>query len=115
MSNLFDNLENSTMDVVSNTMGYDATWKKSDGTEVIGRVLLNRPTQKAEVGDNVYDAISPKIEYKEGVFLGLFDSVRGNNPEEIWIEGYQHFTYKAERKVDGKTVSISLTPGKQKV
>lgn len=115
MPNLFDHLESNVMDIVTNTIGYDATWKKIDGTQIIGRVLLNRPTQKAEIGDDVYDAISPKMEYKEGHFLGLFDLARGNNAQEIWIGGYQHFTLRAERKFDGKTVIISLTPGEKHI
>jgi hypothetical protein len=113
MPNLFDNIEKTVMNTVTNTFGYDAIWKKQDGTEVTGRVLLNRPTQKATINDQDYDAISPKMEYTEGDFLGLFDRVRGNNSEEIWIGGYQHFAFKAERKFDGKTVIISLTPGEK--
>ena len=110
--NLFDGLQSLAVDTVLNTMGYVATWKREGHPEVSGTVLLNRPTQKDEVSDLDYDAISPKMEYKEGEFLGLFDYVRGNNdPAEIWIGGYQHFAFKAERKFDGKTVIIHLTPG----
>lgn len=111
--NLFDSLQSSAVDTVLNTMGYVATWKRDGQPDVLGKVLLNRPTQKDTISDIDYDAISPRMEYKEGEFLGLFDFVRGNNTAEIWVGGYKHFAFKAERKYDGKTVIVHLTPGEQ--
>jgi hypothetical protein len=115
VSNLFDGLESTAHSIIVNAMGYVATWKKQDGSSQVATILLNRPTQKAVIGDLDYDAISPKMEYLEGDFEGLFDAVRGGGSEQIYINGYLHYTIKADRKFDGKTIIINLTPGEKVV
>jgi hypothetical protein len=109
--NLFDGLQGAAQKIVENTMGYDATWSPSAGGDAItGRVLLNRPTQKEGIDDVDYKAIRPRVEYFEGAFPGLLESVRENNTETITIENISYVCFNGELKFDGKTITIYLDP-----
>jgi hypothetical protein len=111
MTNLFDSFQAAAHRIVTNTMGYAASWTPSAGGPTqTGIVLFNKPTQKAEIPDDEYLAISPKVEYLEPAFPGLFEAIRLNNPEVIVVEGVSFSAYKAERKYDGKTVIIHVEP-----
>ena len=109
--NLFDGLQRAAQTVVVITMGYDATWAPLAGGETYAaKVLLNKPTQKEDIADIDYLAIRPHMEYFEGEFPGLLESVRSNNNETVIIEGVSYITFKGEKKFDGKTISIYLEP-----
>lgn len=109
--NLFDSIQSNASGIVTQTMGYDATWLPAAGGDLqIGRVLLNRPTQKEGVDDVDYKAIRPRIEYFEGVFPGLLDSVRDNNTETVTIGGTNYICFNGELKFDGKTIVIYVEP-----
>jgi hypothetical protein len=111
MGNLFDTVQAAAHQVVNNTMGSAASWTPSaGGATVTGIVLFNKPTQKAEIPDEDYLAISPKVEYLEPAFPGLFESVRLNRSEVIVVDGVSFSIYRAERKYDGKTIIIHVEP-----
>lgn len=108
--NLFDGLQRTAQTVVETTMGYDASWTPlAGGPAITGRVLFNRPTQKAQISDQEYEDFAPKMEYFEGLFPGLLESVRRNASEPITINGNMFITLKGEKKFDGKTIIITLS------
>ncbi len=95
--------------MVENTFGYDATWSPLAGGDIeTARVLLNQPTNKESIGEESYLALRPKMEYFDGSFPGLFESVQENNSEVIQIDGQQFLTVRAEKKFDGQTIIITL-------
>jgi len=111
MSNLFDTLQNTALNIVNNTMGYDASWiPLAGGGPYTARVLLNRPTKKDTINQDDYDAISIYIECKECDLPGLFESVRANNTEQITVNGILYNCFRAEKKYDGVTVVIDIEP-----
>ena len=104
MGNLFDNLQNKTFDIVGNTMGENASWVPSGGgSEQIGRVLFNDPSKKYKLMGVDYQPSGWSIEYRDGVFAGLYDSVRQGNEETITLNGSNYFVRAVSKDFDGKT------------
>jgi hypothetical protein len=111
MKNLFDGLQATAHVVVTTNMGYDASWTPSiGGPTQTGRVLFNKPTQKADITDEEYSAITTKMEYLEPGFPGLAESVNNNGNEVVIIDGIAYNCYKVDQKYDGKTVIIRIEP-----
>jgi hypothetical protein len=108
--NLFDDLQQKAQSIVEHTMGYDATWVPSaGGSAITGRVLLNKPTQKESIGEIDYEALRPRIEFFDGQFPGLLDSVKANNTETVTVNGIEYSCFpKGSGKFDGKTIIIYL-------
>jgi hypothetical protein len=75
-----------------------------------GRVLLNEPTEKEMVGDVEYNPRVRHMEYKHGVFTGLFERVKANHAEEVTIDGVKYVCHSANAKFDGKTYTINVEP-----
>lgn len=104
MSNLFDSLQNKTFDIVGNTMGVNASWTPSEGgSELVGRVLFNDPSKKYKLMGVDYQPAGWSIEYREGVFVGLYESVRENNTETITLNGSNYTVRAVTKDFDGKT------------
>lgn len=104
MSNLFDSLQNKTFDIVGNTMGVNASWTPSEGGgELVGRVLFNDPSKKYKLMGVDYQPAGWSIEYREGVFVGLYESVRENNIETITLNGSNYTVRAVTKDFDGKT------------
>ena len=109
MANLFDGIRATAYQAVTNTMGYSATWVPSDASgPQTGQVLLNRPTQKEDISDEEYAAITTKCEYLDGLFPGLFDSVQSGHNELINIGGTGYYAFKADKKYDGNTIILHV-------
>jgi hypothetical protein len=110
MGNLFDSLQDAAHTVVANTMGYTASWTPSTGggPTQTATVLFNKPTQKADITDEEFQDITPKMEYLDGDFVGLDDAVNSNKTEIITIAGIDYVGYKVDRKYDGKTIIIHI-------
>lgn len=109
MDNLFDGLRDAAHNLVVNAMGYAATWTPSDGSATqVGRVLLNKPSQKDNVSDEDYAALTPKCEFLESVFPGLFEAVQRGGNEVLSIAGIEYYAYKATRKYDGQTIILQV-------
>jgi hypothetical protein len=90
-------------------MGYAATWTPSDGSPAqVGEVLLNKPTQKENVSDEDYAALTVKCEYLESLFPGLFEAVQKGRGQLLNIAGIDYYAYKAERKYDGQTIILQV-------
>lgn len=108
MSNLFDDLQEGAFDVVTDTMGYDAAWGL-----FTGRVLFNEPTMPEGLSQPVVARYSNKtynLEYREGLFPGLFEAVRKAKAktEKITVNGMEYHIRTIEKKFDGKNYIATL-------
>lgn len=108
MSNLFDELQEGAFDVVTDTMGYDAAWGS-----FTGRVLFNQPTEMERLGKQtptIYNDKTYIMEYREGVFPGLFEAVRASKQkaEKMTVNEIEYMVRKVEKKYDGKNYVATL-------
>lgn len=130
--NLFNGLQDAMMDTVTNTMGYPAYWvnegvynqvdfdnidfnsddfKAQIKSSPAGtQVLYNGPTEREKIFSADYDPSKVRMEYKDGVFPGLFEQVRTNSTvEEVVIQDVGVFYVKSvKKKWDGKTFEAQL-------
>jgi hypothetical protein len=111
MGNPFDSLANVAHGVIASTMGESATWRKANGNTVTGKVLFKDPTAKVTITDQEYAQVSPKIEYRDGDFPGLFESARNGERPEVTIGTYKYYGMNGKTSFDGKTITIELTDG----
>lgn len=109
--NIFDDLQDGAFDVVTNTMGYDATWEPSEGgaTRTV-RVLFNNPTETRKLSGVEYDPYRWEMEYKEGDFDGLKASVDANNVEVVTVKGHECYVRRIVAKLDGRTFIAEMEP-----
>lgn len=109
--NLFDDLRDASFDVVSNTMGYEASWEPSEGGNVqTARVLFNNPTEGKKLSGVEYDPYHYEMEYRVGHFEGLKQSVDSNNIEAVTIRGKEYNVRQITAKWDGNTMIAVLEP-----
>jgi hypothetical protein len=101
--NFFDAIQESAFDIVTNTMGYDASWNN-----YTSQVLFNSPSEKQAIQDVEFDPTAFKMEYREGVFDGLKESVDEGNNETIDINGITYYVIEVKKKFDGKTFIATL-------
>lgn len=107
--NIFDGLQNTAFDVVTTTMGYDATWSPSEGGSTLtGRILFNNPTESKKLSEVEYDPYAYRMEYKRGVFDGLKESVDRNGTETVTIKGQDYYVRQVAAKHDGNTLIATL-------
>ena len=107
--NLFDNIQKQMFDTVGTVYGYDAVWTPSiGGDDVAGRVLLKEPTQEYDVNGVPYTPFHSIMEYRSGVFEGLFDAVRSKRNEVVTIGSLTYFVRHVEAAYDGKTYRASI-------
>ncbi|MCM5528962.1 hypothetical protein [Parasegetibacter sp. NRK P23] len=108
--NIFDSMHRTAQKAITKTMGYMAQWMPlTGGDEITGSVLYNEPTRKQEISEQDFETFQPWMEYLEGEFPGLLESVRNNNPETVVINGRTFVTLKnGSKKYDGKTIIINL-------
>lgn len=107
--NPFDALQNNSFDIITNTMGYDATWTPSGDTEAqTGRVLFKDPTEMHELSGVEYNPVGYMMEYRRGVFEGLFESVRVQVTEQVTVEGIAYYVRDIKASYDGKTYRAKL-------
>lgn len=110
MANLFDSLQDTAFNVVTNNMGYSATWRPSIGGDLqVAKVLYNGPTEKEKLLSADYDPDKLTMEYKSIDFIGLKDAADDNQNEIVTIEDVEDFAVKSVRKkFDGKTFEAKL-------
>ena len=107
--NIFDGLQDNCFDVVTTTMGYDATWSPSvGGPTQTARVLFNNPTESRKLSEVEYDPYAYRMEYKMGVFNGLKESADANGTEVVTIKGQQYNVRQVAAKNDGNTLIAVL-------
>ena len=119
--NLFDGLRDAAFDVVTQTMGYEATWIPSDNSlpQQTGRVLfksnsvkgnydLNFPQNKLDGRE--YDPAVVRIEYQFGDFEGLKLAIDRKQDEIIVINEVSYLPTKIASLTDGKVFIVDLLP-----
>lgn len=97
MGNVFDNLKATAFNVVTNTMGYEALWYPDADLEsepIPAKVLFNDPAKPETVGDRSFDNDRTTIEFKEGDWPGLKNSVDRKRPELIFVKGDYYYIYQ---------------------
>jgi hypothetical protein len=109
MSNVFDALQNNSFDIITQTMGYDATWTPLvGGAQVTARVLFKDPTEMHELGMVEYSPVGYMMEYRRGTFDGLFESTRNGYTEEVSVNGIAYYVRDIKSSYDGKTYRAKL-------
>lgn len=109
MQNLFDGIQSTAFDIVTNTMGYDAVWMPSDNSpSQTARILFKNPTESTRLQNVEYDPLLNTMEYKQGDFNGLKESVDQKNNEELEINGIRFRVLQITAKYDGKTLIADL-------
>lgn len=107
--NPFDALQESSFDIITNTMGYDATWLPYEGgAQQTGRVLFKDPTEVHELSGVEYSPVGYMMEYRRGVFNGLFEAVRKQILEQVTIDGIAYYVRDIKSSYDGKTYRAML-------
>jgi len=107
--NIFDSLKKQTFDVITNTMGYNATWISESDT-FTARVGYKDPSEKQELsGIDSWHPDEPFMEYRVGFFENLKSRVDNGLPEFVTIEGIGYFAVAEVRtKFDGETFVARL-------
>jgi hypothetical protein len=101
--NFFDAIQESAFDIVTNTMGYDASWNIHTS-----QVLFNSPSEKQAIQDVEFDPTAFKMEYRKGVFDGLKERVDDGNNETVEINGMTYYVIEVKIKLGGKTFIATL-------
>jgi hypothetical protein len=109
MSNIFDGLQETAFNIVTNTMGYPATWQPSTGELKTANVLFKDATQTAKLLELPYDPKNSMIEYKQGDFNGLKEAVDSGKEPVIEVNGIQYGVMEINTKYDGKTIVANIT------
>jgi hypothetical protein len=105
---IFDNLQDMAFNTVTKTMGVAASWTLSEdpSTTHTGSVLFKKPTEERELADSKVD-FNPNIyfiEYKEGVFPGLYELLKANETTETIVIGNTSYDVLfIDALFDGKT------------
>lgn len=109
MSNIFDSLKKQVFDVVTDAMGYNATWLSGSIT-FTARVGYKDPSEKQELsGIDSWNPDEPFMEYRIGFFDGLKTRVDTANLEHVTIEGIGYFAVvEVKTKYDGETFVARL-------
>jgi hypothetical protein len=107
--NIFDSLKIKAFDVVTNVMGYNATWLSGSIT-YSARVGFKDPSEKQELsGIDSWNPDEPFMEYRIGFFENLKTRVDTGNLEHVTIEGVGYFAVvEVKTKYDGETFVARL-------
>jgi len=107
--NIFDSLKKQAFDVVTDTMGYNATWL-SESILYNARVGFKDPSEKQELsGIDSWNPDEPFMEYRIGFFEELKTKVDSAGTEFVTIEGVGYFAVvEVKTKYDGETFIARL-------
>jgi hypothetical protein len=109
MANIFDKMQDSAFDIVTNTMGYDATWiPSSGGGPFTARVLFKDPTEIHEISGVEYNPHGFMMEYRGPHLPGLFEAVRDSQIEEVEVNGIEYYVRDVKAMHDGRTYRAKL-------
>ena len=110
--NLFDGLRDISFDLVTNTMGYDATWIPSNGSYPLGysaKVLFKDPEADLKLSGATYSSFNYQMEYRSDFFTGLKMLVDENiTNEQVTVNGLNYYVRAIDTKADGKTYLATL-------
>lgn len=110
--NIFDGIRDKAHDVVTNTMGYTASWLPSDSADgaepLMAKVLFNKPTGKEKVDEYEYDPYKYNMEYRNDFFPGLKENVDKKKNESVFISNVEYYVRAVHAKYDGNTMVAEL-------
>ncbi len=109
--NPFDGLSDKVWAVVETNMGYDGSWTPADlSGEQTARVLFGEPTKEEKLGEygDSYDPRTFFMEYWDGDFVGLFESVRATTEEYVTINDKRYYVQDVKAKYDGRNYRAKL-------
>lgn len=99
----FTVLQEKVFDIVTNIMGYDATWTPVDGGSVLsGKVCFKDPHSDLELAGFQFTPKTKIAEWKAGDFAGL-ETAFNSGLERLVIEGHQYSVIHVKSLWDGKT------------
>lgn len=117
MPNEFDDLETSLHNDVAETFGYSASWFPASGGPVqVITALFQDPDSRGGTTETQYlnyEDVQPVMEYYEGQFPGLFESVQKTNQVErieVTRKGtvFQYQVTRVRKVIDGDTYVANL-------
>jgi hypothetical protein len=117
MPNIFDKMQSNLHDTINKTFGYVVSWTSSvSSEEQIALCLFNEPTKEYKIGDFEYSPNLYSIAYKVSDLIGLYEAIRANESETIFIyeigssieTAKQYACMKAGATNDGKTIEIVI-------
>lgn len=110
--NIFDSLKVQVFDVVTDQMGYNATWLSSEsGSSILtARVGYKDPSEKQELsGVGEWEPDVPYMEYRVGFFPDLKERTDRGFQEIVTIEGKGNFSIrKVITRYDGDTFLATM-------
>jgi len=110
--NIFDSLKRQVFDVVTQQMGYDATWTSSESgsLELKARIGFKDPSEKQELsGIDSWNPDEPFMEYRKDFFEGLKQRVDSGNAEFVDIDTKGRFAVVSVPTIyDGDTFVARL-------
>lgn len=109
----FDELAGQTFEHITNLMGEDAVWLASESQQVHGKVLYKNPTEAMQIGDAEsyeYRPNTTTIEYYEGTFTGLKESVDAGKEEFVTVRDCKFIVESVGTKFDGNTYIANIEP-----
>lgn len=110
VDNIFDGLQEGLFNTSTTVFGYDASWSPLvGGGPLTASVLLNEPTDREIMFKQEYNPEDAWIEYKEGDFPGLYESVRSGGKEIVVLNSINYQCRYGVKKYDGKTIRINVT------
>lgn len=111
MGNLFDGLQKNLFKTTTKFFGYDAEWQPTGGGALQTAKVLYKKPNEIRVLDTAFE-YNPEhhvMEYQEGDFVGLYESVRDNVAEYVEIEGTRFVVEQIKAYWDGKTLRADLS------
>lgn len=121
---LFQQMQDACFKASERLYGQSCTWEKAGGN-VTDNVLFNDPTEEEQmklvggrglnhVGYNQAEIPVPTIEYRHGVFSGLWEKVMEDiDLQYINTEGKRYVCVKARSLFDGKTYIVVVQEAQQ--
>jgi len=99
----FTALQSKVFDIVSSTMGYDASWQPVDGGSVVtGRVCFKDPHNDLELSGFPFTPRTQIAEWKAGDFAGL-ETAFNSGSEQMTVNGVTYAVVHVKALWDGKT------------
>lgn len=97
-------MKSQLFDLTTDIFGYDGSWNGESA-----RVHFRQPNDKDMLVTGIqYLPTDYFMEYKQGVFSGLYESVRSGNVQIVTIEGSQYQVRSVARRYDGDTYQAHI-------
>lgn len=107
--NLFDGVQQNAFAIVTNTMGYSASWTPAAGGAVqTAIVLFKDASETAKLLQIEYDPRRAMMEYFITDFVGLKESVNIKTDEFVTVNGIRYGVNEVKADFDGKTIVAQL-------